>query len=147
MFNKKLSFKNVLPDWCLGYNMDLAQSLLRLSNIQKDDRIFSPFSFVATKKSHIQEMMDESDIENTTCSFLLSNILPHPQGTKNTHRGIFVAAGQPFIPRTAKAAGDICHTQEYEANQMEFSCSVPHLPPLSLLLGNYRLVRTLQDYF
>ena len=30
---------------------------------------------------------------------------------------------------------------------MEFSCSVPHLPPLSLLLGNYRLVRTLQDYY
>ena len=98
MFNKKLLFKDVLPDWCLGCNMDLAQSLLRLSDIQKDDSIFSPFSFVATKKSHIQEMIDESDIENTTCSFLLSNILPHPQGTKTHTEGYLWQQGNLLFP-------------------------------------------------
>lgn len=83
-------------------------------------------------------MIHESCIENTTCSFLPSDILPQLQGTKtqtqtHTHtytqeNVLFVAARQFFIPRTGEATGDRFHTQEYEANKMEFSHSVLHFP-------------------
>lgn len=142
MLNTKLAHRCACA-WWVACNMDLAQLLLRLSHIQKDDSIFSPFSFGATKNSHILERIQGSNREILFVHFFYVTY-PTPKEPEHTHT--CVRLWQP---------GDLSFQEQLRPQEIyfifrntklvEWSFSV--CAPLALLLGKYRLVRTDQDYF
>lgn len=129
--------------WQVACNMDLAQLLLRLSHIQKDDSIFSPFSFGATENSHIWERIQERNREILFVHFYYVTY-PTPKERERTHT--YTHLWQP---------GDLSFQEQLRPQEIYFILGNTKLvqwsfsvcAPLALLLGKYRLVRSGQDYF